>query len=40
MVARIGRPIYYDAYKKLSVDDLRDLVRNTIINLQEMDTTV
>ena len=23
MVARIGRPIYYDAYKKLSVDDLR-----------------
>lgn len=40
MVARIGRPIYYDAYKKLSVDDLRDLVRNTIINLQEMDTIV
>jgi 1-acyl-sn-glycerol-3-phosphate acyltransferase len=38
MVARIGKPIPYDAYKNFSVDELRDLVRNAIIDLQEMDT--
>jgi hypothetical protein len=38
MVARIGKPIPYDAYKNFSVDELRDIVRNAIIDLQEMDT--
>ena len=38
MVARIGKPIPYESYKGLSVDELRDFVRDTIIGLQKIAT--
>ena len=37
MVARIGKPIPYVLYKDLSVEAIRDLVRNTIVELRNAD---
>jgi len=37
VVARIGKPIPYALYKNLSVDELRNFVRDTIIKLQKVD---
>lgn len=37
MVVRIGNPIPYTSYKGLSVDELRDFVRDTIIRLKKID---
>lgn len=37
MAARIGKPIPYAAFRDLSVEELRDLVRHTIVELQNSD---
>jgi len=40
ILVRIGKPISYESYKDLSVDELRDLVRDTIVGLQKIDNVV